>query len=181
MLASLSYHIKNRLLLAGAVVLALLSWNMAFRKTYDAIVFNEDLKQKVVTKSDLSINPHYLNQKHEVLNGALSAYTLDSAEWKNEFWLKVSRIASQKEVSVIYNPSVNKARSDSAGQVAKQEIAFKGDFKKLVTLLDSLEKMKGVGFISSSRFLKEKKQNMSESEMVELKALFGIIMEVGIN
>ena len=175
MLASFSYHIKNRLLLVGAVVLVLLSWNMAFRKTYDAIVLNEDLKQKLETKSDLSINPHYLNQKHEVLNGALSAYNLDSAEWKNEFWLKVSRIASQKEVSVIYNPSVNTVRSDSAGQVAKQEIAFKGDFKKLVTLLDSLEKLKKAGFISSSRFLKEKKQNMPESQNLRLDASFGII------
>jgi hypothetical protein len=177
MLSNLSYHIKNRLLLAGAVVLTLLSWNLAFRKTYDAINLNAELNKKLDQKSDLSVNPHYLKQKHQVLNRVLKQYTLDSAEWKNDFWLNVSRVAAHKEVSINYNPSATRALSDSVSHIAKEEIAFKSDFKKLVTLLDSLERMKGAGLISSTRFQKEKKLNISEAENLYLKASFSIVQK----
>ncbi|MFD2162284.1 hypothetical protein ACFSJU_07755 [Paradesertivirga mongoliensis] len=177
MFTSLTYHTKNRILLAGALILALLSWNLAFRKTYDAMSLNSELVSKVEQKNDLSVNPDYLNRKQQVLNQVVRQYTLDSAEWSSDFWLKVSKAAALKDVSVNYNPSATKALSDSASQIAKQDIAFKGEFKKLVTLLDSLERMKGAGLVASSKFVKEKKLNMAQSESLYLRTSFAIIQE----
>jgi transcriptional/translational regulatory protein YebC/TACO1 len=177
MLKSLSYHLKNKLLISGVVLLAILSWNLAFRKTYNAIALNSELRNKMERKSDLSINPDYLKRKHQVLSQVLKHYTLDSTQWKNDFWLKVSRVAASKEVSITYNPSAYKAKGDSVSQIVKQEIAFKADFKKLVSLLDSLERIEGVGFITSSIFLKEKKLNIEEAENLYLKTSFGIVQK----
>ncbi|HEY0056807.1 MAG TPA: hypothetical protein VGB63_15760 [Pedobacter sp.] len=161
----------------GALFLTLLSWNLAFRKTIKAISLNNELHQKADKKNDLSQNPGYLNRKHRVLNVLLKQYTLDSAEWKNDFWLKVSGIAASKEVRISYNPLLKQDLSDSTSRVLKQEISFEGDYKKMVILLDSLEKTASTGFICSSNFKKGKQGNNLDVEKLTLNAVFGIVQK----
>jgi hypothetical protein len=175
MLKGLNYHVKNRLLGVAAVLLAVLCWNLAFKKTFDSIVLNRELNRKTDQKNDLSVNTHFLKQKQEIIRKALNQYTLDSAEWRNEFWLKVSRAAASKGVGINYNPLAQRPLSDSVSSIARQEITFRGDFKRLVTLLDSLEKAGAVGFVSSSRFRKEKKLNIAGPENLYLNTSFSIL------
>lgn len=174
MLKNLDYRIKNRLLLAGALLLLMLSWPLALRKTSDAIALNRQLSLKNEDKSNLSYNPAYLNQKGRVLEQLVSRYTLDSAGWKNELWLKASGAASAKGISVSYTPDLLKSLADTGStKTLRQSISFGGDYRKLVALLDTLEKMEGVGFVSSAKFERVKNMNAEGGDKLHLKVVFG--------
>ena len=173
MLKNLDYRIKNRLLLAGALLLLILSWPLALRKTSDAIALNHQLSLKNEDKSNLSYNPAYLNQKGRVLEQLVARYTLDSAGWKNELWLKASGAASAKGLSVSYNPELLKALADTGNtDILRQSISFGGDYRKLVALLDTLEKMECVGFVSSAKFERVKNMNAEGGDKLHLKVVF---------
>jgi hypothetical protein len=158
MFKRLSYATKNKLLIAGAILLLLLSWLFAFTKTYHAITLNKKLKQVAVEKNNLAYNPEYLKKKLTAINNILDKYSVDSTEWKNEFWLNISSLASKQSLDVIYQPENNLTITDSASNKLKQSIQFRGNYHNLIRLLDTLEKSKGLGRIVSARFVKEKKE-----------------------
>lgn len=143
------------------MILSLLSWNLAFKKTFNEIERNRSLTETSSVNADLTINPDYIKRKNIALNNLLAQYKVDSSEWKNGFWLHVSAIAENKGVEVIYRPAKNQTVDTAA--YLKQAIQFKGDYKKLVLLVDSLEKTIGIGKLTSAELIKESKNNLSGS------------------
>ncbi|WP_423147913.1 hypothetical protein [Rubrolithibacter danxiaensis] len=178
MLKGLSYHVKNKLLLVTAALLLILSWIFAFSKTVDVVAQYRNLTRQHDESNDLSYNPEYLNRKKSAINTILKRYQVDSAEWKNEFWLNVSSVASNRGIAVIYSPDKISLSSDSSSNALKQKIQFLGQFKPLVALLDSLEKTPRVGKITSVSFEREKKRGYEgEKEEVILKTAFTAIVK----
>lgn len=176
MLKNLNWQTKNHLLTAGTVVLLLLCWPLAFRKTIDALSLNRKLSLLDEDKGKLSFNPEYLEQKHRVLSKLVASYTIDSAQWKNEFWLNVSRSAAGKGIAVSYTPEQAKEQDkDKDSKVIRQSILFGADYRHLVTLLDTLEKMKGVGFITSAKFDKVKGIHTEGNDKLILKTVFSVL------
>ncbi len=176
MLKNLTYQTKNRLLLLGAALLLLLSWPLALRKTFDSISLHHDLNRRRADKSDLSYNPQYLSEKDRTLDHLLSRYTLDSAEWKNEFWLKVSGAATGKGITVNYTPEQMKLMADTGkSKVIRQNISFSAGYGKLMALLDTLERMEGVGFVSSAKFERVKNMNAEGGDKLYLRTVFGVV------
>jgi len=177
-MGKLSYSVKNKLLLPAVIVLLLLSWNLAFKKTYDAIVLNRQLNKASTEASDLSDNPDFLKRKAEVLTLVLNRYKVDSSDWNNEFWLNVSSAAVNRGLEVIYRPEKNALKTDSVQTGLNQSIQFRGEFKGLVQLLDTLEKSKGLGKIVSIRFEKEKRDFSDDRpEKILLKTDFRAIQK----
>ncbi|PWG78040.1 hypothetical protein DDR33_24335 [Pararcticibacter amylolyticus] len=167
---------KNRLLTAGAVVLLLLSWPLALRKTKDAIRLNHELSLKSEQATDLSYNPGYLRDKNQMLDHLVSQYRADSAGWKDELWLKASGIASARGASVAYTPGQLRVQADtSSADILRQSISFGGDYRKLVSLLDTLEKVRETGFASSAKFETQKSRNVEESDKLYMKVVFEVI------
>ena len=166
---------KNYLLAGICLVLVLLCWQLAFKKTFAAVALNHELELKDQDKSAMAYNPNYLEQKHKVLGQLLSRYTVDSVAWKNDFWLAISRISELNRVNVEYNPGKLKLLGDSSDVTARQNISFEGDYGNLVRLLDSLEKTKGIGLISSLGFRTKKKQGFDALQKLYLDCSISVI------
>lgn len=156
MLSRIPYSVKNKLLIPVGLILLLLCWNLAVKNTYRAVSLNKQLKRSTSEIQDLSGNPYFLKRKAAALTQVLSQYRVDSSDWQNEFWLKVSGIAASGGLQVIYQPDNNLSSSDTIEAALQQTIRFKGEFKELVCLLDSLEHSKGTGKLISACFEKDK-------------------------
>jgi len=172
--AEISYKVRNRLLLIAWVLILLLSWPLALKKTWEEIDLNKELKGKG-EEILLSYNPNHLKEKEEVLESLLTRYTLDSAEWKNEFWMKVSGAASRSRVSVNYNPDVRSLMPAADSAIMNQRISFEGDYRNLVLLMDTLEKTQGVGFLRSASFKKVKSRGGEVEDKLYLNLVFGVL------
>jgi hypothetical protein len=178
MFRNLSYSYKNKLLIFGMILLLLLSWNLALKKTYEAILLNRQLSKANQEANNLSSNPEYLKRKAVALTHILNRYQVDSSEWKNGFWLNVSAVVANRGLEVIYQPEKNSLVRDSASTELKQSIQFRGEFKGLVQLLDSMERSKGLGKIVSARFEKEKRDfSETATEKIILKTDFRAIQK----
>lgn len=172
--AGISYKVRNRLLLAASGLILLLSWPLALEKTWEEIALNRELKSKG-EETLLSYNPIHLKEKQEVLGSLVTRYTLDSVEWRNEFWMKVSGAASPSKVSVNYNPDQRSLAAVADSALMIQRISFAGDFSDLVLLMDTLEKAPGVGFLRSASFKKVKSRNPEARDKLYLNLVFGAL------
>lgn len=170
----ISYKLRNRLLLIASGLILLLSWPLALKKTWEEIRLNKELKGKG-EETLLSFNPNHLKEKEEVLESLLIRYTLDSAESKNEFWMKVSGAASRSGVSVNYNPDVRSVTLAADSAMMNQQISFEGDYRNLVLLMDTLEKTEGVGFLRSASFKKAKSRSAEVEDKLYLNLVFGAL------
>ena len=178
MFRSLTYRNKNYLLLVATTILLIASWQLAFKKTVDAITLNHKLSTQSEDKANLTFNPEYLNQKSQTLDRVLKKYTLDSVEWADDFWLNTSRIAATKDIRIDFHPDGLKNLSpDSASVISRQTISFEGDYKNLVVLLDSVQKTDKVGFITSSVFKKDDKRMQTEPAKLTLQLIFSIVQK----
>lgn len=173
MLKQLTYRKKNKLLIAIAIILFILSWKFAFKKTYDAFVLHQEFSVKAQDDNLLAFNPAYITEKSNILNKLLGKYTIDSAQWQNTFWLKASGAVSSADVKVIYQPE-QKHVGDSTSALARQAISFEGNFKNLVLILDSLSKTTELGYLTAAQ-LRKVEQRSEELQMLQLKTTFSII------
>lgn len=172
--AGISYRVRNRLLLIASGLVMLLSWPLALKKTWQEIGLNKELKGKG-EEALLSYNPNHLREKEKVLGSLLTRYTLDSVQWRNEFWMKVSGAASRSRVSVNYNPDLGSLTSTADSALMNQRISFEGDFRNLVLLMDTLEKTQGVGFLRSASFKKVKSRSAEVKDKLYLNLVFGAL------
>lgn len=168
---------KSLLAILLGIFMLVAGWRFAFQKTFETISLNHHLKQQNLDNAALTYNPDYLDKKDKLLSTVLNKYTADSAEWKNSFWLNVSRMAIQKHIHVQYTPSALKLESDTTrSSILKQRIAFEGSYKNLVSLLDTLEKIEKAGFISSLSFnVKKGQRSQEEGRNLFLEVEFGVL------
>lgn len=170
--AGIPYKVRNRVLLVAAGLIIVISWPLALKKTWQEIALNGELKGKG-GDALLSFNPNHLKEKQEVLGSLLTRYTLDSAEWRNEFWLKVSAAAARSGVSVDYNPDLRTVLPAADSVLMNQRISFVGEYKNLVLLMDTLERAQGVGFLRSASLKKVKSRSAEVEDRLYLNLVFG--------
>src|SRR5471030_199213 len=77
MLKNLIYK-KEYWLVAGAIVLLLVCYQLSFKETIQAFELNDRLKTQLNQASDLSYQPGYLERKAQNLDRLLNRYQMDS-------------------------------------------------------------------------------------------------------
>lgn len=172
MLSRINYTQKNKWLLPIFLFGVLLCWFAAFDQTYKAITLNSKLKNEANKANDLSFNPMYLKRKQAELDLILKGYEVDES-WKDRLWIKSSSIAAKANVGVEYaiSEAIDKTDSTSIGRL--QSLSFYGGFLQLIRLTDSLERVKGIGRISSLQISAPKPDVVSvKSRQLELKVDF---------
>lgn len=148
MIPKLSYIQKNKLLLPLLAVGLLLSWFLAFNKTFDAIALHNKLKTESAQENDLSFNPVYAQRKQAALDRILKGYQV-GLEWNDLLWMKGSEIAAKQQVGIEYTATKVSSEADSTDVGMVQSLQFYGNFIQLVKLIDTLEKSPGIGKISA--------------------------------
>lgn len=152
MLDKLSYMRKNKLLLPLAGLGIVLCWFLAFSKTFEAVRRNAQLSRQVQAGTDISFNPQHSRRKLDALEGILKSYQVREDGWSNELWMKASAIAVKQGVGIDYTMRAAwsvMAEKDTSAVGLSQVLYFYGDYTKLVRLVDTLERSRGIGKISA--------------------------------
>lgn len=148
MFPKLNYIQRNKLLLPLLGVGILLSWFLAFSKTFDAIMLHRKLNVESVQESDISFNAVYVQRKQAALDRILKGYQVGE-EWNDLLWMKGSEIAARQNVGIEYAVAKTSGESDSTTVGRVQSLKFYGNFIQLVKLIDTLERSSKIGKISA--------------------------------
>jgi hypothetical protein len=177
-LKELSYKRKNQLLILSMVIVLFVAWNLAFKKTFEAYKLNNSLNNKSHTAQNLSYNASYMSEKAILLDSIVERYEVDSASWKNSFWMNVSRSVLSPEIKIIYQPEDKVKEELAISSIERQYIVFDADYKRLIVLLDSLKGKNEAGYITSVSFTTNKKKRTNDIESVRMKVVFSVIKEI---
>jgi hypothetical protein len=149
---------KNKLLLPFFIIGLLLCWFLAFSKTFDAMALNSKLKEASEKENDISFNPSFVQQKLSSLDLILKGYKVKE-DWKDHLWMQASSIAAKQNVSIDFTLDKASADVDSilVASQRMQSLYFYGGFIQLVKLVDTLERVKGIGQVSALQLKAPKK------------------------
>lgn len=145
MFKNLTYRQKNRFLIIAVVLGALVIYQFAFKRTLESFKVNKELTQQIDGKDILSTGAFDRDTYHR-LNSLIDKYSVDSAQWENNFWFTVSDIAAKRGISVVYE--ANKEVKTDSLNIMRKQVQFSGNYAVLIQLLDSLEKNTKAGFLS---------------------------------
>lgn len=173
-LNTISYKRKNQLLLLFAFVALIFSWQFAIKNTFDELSIHQQLNQQSNLNSNLSYNPRYMVEKANLLSQLTLLYTQDSTDWKNHFWLNVSSKVANK-ANIIYQADAQTITTDTATSIAREKISFMGNFKNLVLVVDTLQKTKNLGFLTSVQLVTPKSYTNSTVMQIQMQTIFSIL------
>lgn len=138
---------KEYILIAGAVLLLLVSYELAFKKTIEAWQIHRRLSAQLTQGTDLSVQPAYLERKDKNLDKIISGYQIDTVSFRSTIISTISLLAEREGVKLSALPVQDPLfRSD---QFIIQKLGFEGDFFSLTKVLNRLRLTKGVGMIRS--------------------------------
>jgi hypothetical protein len=136
MLKNLNIPNKN-LIIAGSVLLFLLCYQLAFKKTITAFQLSQELQSKLTQVPDLSDQPGYLKRKSKNLDLILNRYRLDSLALRGNTLAEISSAAGKENVKLsgvpVEDPSFH------TDQFIVERLDFEGGFTSLVKILDHLK------------------------------------------
>lgn len=161
---------KDYLLIAGVLLLLLVSYQMAFKKTLALWQAHRNLTEKLALSADLSIEPGYLKRKGHNLEGILRLYKVDSAAFRNSIISAVSMTAAKENVRLLEVPSEDPFfRTD---RFVIQKMVFQGDFFALLKTLRNLQQTPQVGVVRSVAIKLPERGRTGDLKMPVLEVLF---------
>ncbi len=151
MFKKISYQQKNKFLPLLAVAGILLCWVLAFSKTFDAIKLNNQLREQVELKNDISFNPVYTERKLKALESILKSYRVKEEIWSNTLWMKASAAAAKQSAAIDYTVSRPMERDTTMTGIAQTLYCY-GSFVQLLRVMDTLERTPDIGKLSALQF-----------------------------
>ncbi|SHL98138.1 hypothetical protein [Mucilaginibacter sp. OK098] len=138
---------KEYLFIASVIILLLISYQLAFKKTLEAWQINKQLKTQIAQASDLSIQPAYLERKNNNLSKIISTYKTDTITFRSNIINTISIIAEKEHVKLSEVPLADPLFHNDKFII--QKLSFEGDFFALTKVLNQLQAAKGVGVVRS--------------------------------
>ena len=141
---------KEYLLIAASIVLLLLCYQLAFKKTAAAWQINKQLKAQIAQAADLSYQPAYLERKNNNLSKIISLYKTDTIAYRNNTISAISSIAEKENVKLSEVPLQDPLYHTD--QFIIQKLNFEGDFFALTKVLNQLQTTSGIGIVRSATY-----------------------------
>jgi hypothetical protein len=141
---------KEYLLVIAAVVLLLLCYRLAFKKTLEAWQINRELKAQLAQAGDLNYQPAYLERKNDNLTRIIARYKTDTAAFRSNSISLISAIAEKENVKLSEVPAQNPLYHSDRFSV--QKLSFEGSFFALEKVLTHLQGLNGIGLVRSINF-----------------------------
>lgn len=163
---------KDYLLIAGAVVLLLISYQLAIKNTLDAWRLNRQLSGRLQQGNDLSYQPGYLERKNKNLDNILALYQSDTAVFRSNTISTIAALAEKNKVRLSEVP-VQEIIYHTTGSII-QKLNFEGDFFALNIFLNQLESLRDVGIPKAVNFKTERKNVDPESKKLVLEVYMEI-------
>src|SRR5260370_37700569 len=96
---------KEYLLAAATMLLLLICYQLAFKKTIVAWQLNRGLKQKLAQSTDVSQQPEYQERKNANLGKLIDLYKADTTEFRSNILSNISAIAENENVKLTEVPT----------------------------------------------------------------------------
>lgn len=141
---------REYLLIAVSIVLLLLCYQLAFKKTIEAWQVNKQLKTQVAQAADLSYQPAYLERKNNNLSKIIALYKTDTIAFRSNTISVISSIAESENVKLSEVPLQDPIYH--ADQFIIQKLDFEGGFFALTKVLNQLQATNGVGVVRAATY-----------------------------
>jgi hypothetical protein len=141
---------KEYLLIAASIVLLLLCYQLAFKKTIEAWQVNKQLKSQIAQAADLSYQPAYLERKNKNLSKIIALYKTDTVTFRSNTISVISSIAEKENVKLSEVPLQDPLYN--ADQFIIQKLNFEGSFFALTKVLNRLQITSGIGVVRATTY-----------------------------
>jgi hypothetical protein len=139
------------MLIAGSIILLLLSYQLAFKKTIAAWQLNKQLKAQIAQASDLNYQPAYLERKNNNLSKIINLYKTDTVSFRSNIISTISSIAEKENVKLSEVPVQDPLFHTDKFII--QKLDFEGGFFALTKVLNQLQATNGIGRLRSLDYI----------------------------
>ncbi|WP_454880751.1 hypothetical protein [Sphingobacterium detergens] len=163
----IDYKKRNKLLFAGAGIVLVLAWFLAFQKTYQAYRENNRLNQLI--GQDISNSTQYdFERKSKVLDSLSKVYQSDSAVWNDNFLSEASRAVNSPRIQVYFNNVIKNTMQTDTTAIRSKNLTIKGDYRAIVESVAELEKINTLGYLSTVTLkFDSKRASTNERKVIE--------------
>ena len=160
------YFKKQYIFISGIVILAIICYQVAFKKTIDFWQVNKRLKAQLEQSSDVSIQPGYTARKIANLDRILDLYKADTMNFRSNTIGKISSVAEAENVKLAEVPNRDPVYSNEQFRI--QKLDFEGDYFSLMKVFQRLGQTKEAGVIRSVVLQERRATNGDKKLIMEL-------------
>ncbi|MFI5139337.1 MAG: hypothetical protein ACHQIM_16060 [Sphingobacteriales bacterium] len=141
---------KEYLLIAASIILLLLCYQLAIKKTIEAWQINKQLKAQMAQAADLSYQPAYLERKNNNLSKIISLYKTDTVTFRSNTISAISSIAEKENVKLSEVPLQDPMYHTDKFII--QKLNFEGGFFALTKVFNQLQATSGIGVVRAASY-----------------------------
>ena len=150
---------KRLLMYLMMIILVYVSWVSSFQKSISAINLNRQLKQSQREQILPDAGYGQLNRKHSFYQKVLKGYQVRTQDRENRLWQSVSGMAISSQVEIAYDKEKVNTDTDTLASMkgsTTDRFRFTGNYRRILSLLDTMEKSNGIGRLSELSIIKSK-------------------------
>jgi hypothetical protein len=161
-------------LIAATILLLLVSYQLAFKKTLEAWQLNSSLKAQLSRSADVSFQPAYIKRKGNNLDKIINQYKADTTGFRSNIIATLSALAEKEHVRLTEVPSQDPIYHTDHFII--QKLDFEGDFFSLVKVLNRLQTGSGFGVPRAAVFkVSGIRSNTDENKKLVLEIYLQIV------
>jgi hypothetical protein len=141
---------KEYLLLTGSLLLLVISYELAFKRTLEAWQLHSRLKKQLTEATSLRDQPAYLERKNHNLDQIIDLYRTDTTTFRSNAISAIASIAEKEHVKLSEVPTQDPTYH--SGSFIIQKLDFEGDFFALTKMYSQLQTARGIGVPRSAAF-----------------------------
>ena len=141
---------KEYLLIIASLLLLIISYQLAFKKTIEAWQVHSHLKKELSQSAGLDLQPAYLERKNHNIDQIIGLYKTDTVAFRSNAISTIASIAEKEDVKLSGVPT-----QDPIYQTNKfiiQKLDFEGDYFALTRMFNQLQSTIGIGMCRSAAF-----------------------------
>lgn len=139
---------KKYLPVAAALILLLISYELALKKTIGAWQLHASLSKQLSQSTDPGYQPQYLERKNANLARIIHLYRADTVNFRSNILGTISTVAEKENVRLSEVPAQDPLFRTPRFII--QKLDFEGDYFHLVRLLHRLQATPDVGMIRAA-------------------------------
>lgn len=138
---------KEYLLLAASVVMLVICYQLAFKKSIEAWHQHRQLQAQAAQSVSGSFQPGYSERKSANISKILNLYKADTVNFRSNIISRISLVAEKENVKLSEVPADDPSLHNN--KIIHQKLTFEGDYLSLVKTLNELQKTPEIGVIRS--------------------------------
>lgn len=156
---------KEYLLVAGSILLLIVSYQLAFKRTIEAWQLHGRLQKELAQANGAVNQPAYLERKSHNLDQIISLYKTDTTIFRSNTISAIASIAEKENVKLSEVPTQDPIYHNDTFII--QKLDFEGDYFALAKVFNLLQSTKNIG-VPRSVIFRTVKAKASEEDSKKL-------------